>query len=317
MANGGNVILGQLNFATQRTGVWTTGNSYALDVVSDKYGLITFVRDSGYAVVGSARGNGLGVYGEWVPDREGATGAGVQGTAQGGRHPVREAAGVVGDGLARGAVGVRGFSFDNAGVDGQAASGSGVAGTSFRGTGVYGYSRSGPGIWGVTGNSNSYAGGFWGNVFVAGDFFVGGAKSAAVPHPDGSHRCMYAMECPESWFEDFGSGKLVRGKARIRLDRDFAALVRAGDYHVFLSATGDSNGLYVSRKARTGFEVREQRGGRSSLRFSYRVVARRRDIAGPRLAKVKLPSRPPTPRAPKPSAVPKLPKRSRRERSPR
>jgi hypothetical protein len=64
--------------------------------------------------------------------------------------------------------------------------------------------------------------------------------------------------------------------------------VRTGDYHVFLSAEGDSRGLYVRRKARWGFEVREQAGGSSSVRFSYRIVARRRDIAGPRLPKVKV-----------------------------
>ena len=34
---------------------------------------------------------------------------------------------------------------------------------------------------------------------------VGGIKSAAVPHPDGSHRQLYCMESPENWFEDFGN----------------------------------------------------------------------------------------------------------------
>ena len=33
-------------------------------------------------------------------------------------------------------------------------------------------------------------------------------RSAAVPHPDGFHRRLYCIECPESWFEDFGEGTL-------------------------------------------------------------------------------------------------------------
>jgi hypothetical protein len=97
------------------------------------------------------------------------------------------------------------------------------------------------------------------------------------------------MESPECWFEDFGKGKLVRGRAKVKLDRDFAAVVRTNNYHVFVTAEGDSNGLYVSSKNQRGFEVREQQKGNSSIRFSYRIVAKRKDIPGPRLPKVKLP----------------------------
>ena len=46
---------------------------------------------------------------------------------------------------------------------------------------------------------------------------------AAVSHPDGSHRLLYSLESPESWFEDFGEARLVDGKAEVRLDPDFAA----------------------------------------------------------------------------------------------
>jgi hypothetical protein len=54
---------------------------------------------------------------------------------------------------------------------------------------------------------------------------MGGPKSAAVPHPDGTTRILYCLECPESWFEDFGKGQLARGKAQIAFDPDFAAIV--------------------------------------------------------------------------------------------
>jgi hypothetical protein len=127
-------------------------------------------------------------------------------------------------------------------------------------------------------------------VLVNGSFTVlGGPKSAAVRHPDGSHRRLYSVESPESWFEDFGAGKLKKGRAEVKLDRDFAVLVRRNDYHVFLTPLADSQGLYVSKKSPSSFEVREQQGGTSSITFSYRVVARRKDIEGRRLEKVKVP----------------------------
>jgi hypothetical protein len=44
--------------------------------------------------------------------------------------------------------------------------------------------------------------------------------------------------------------------------------------------------------------VREQQGGKSNLRFSYRIVAKRKDIDGERLAKITLPKAPAI--APKP-----------------
>ena len=106
-----------------------------------------------------------------------------------------------------------------------------------------------------------------------------------MPFPDGSLRRLYAIESPENWFEDFGETRLTKGKATVKIDAGFAAVVRGG-YHVFVSPYGDSNGLYVTQRSRRGFVVREQNGGKSSIAFSYRVVAKRKDIAGPRLPKV-------------------------------
>jgi hypothetical protein len=152
------------------------------------------------------------------------------------------------------------------------------------GRGVVGESRNG---WAVLGSTTTgWAGVFHGRAIVFGGFFVwGGPKSAVVPHPDGSHRQLYTLESPESWFEDFGRGEVVNGRGRVELDPDFAAVVRSDDYHVFLSPEGNSNGLFVSERAPDGFEVREQRRGRSRLSFSYRVAARRRDVEVERLAR--------------------------------
>ena len=114
---------------------------------------------------------------------------------------------------------------------------------------VYGLSARGHGLVGATaaagaaavvgatnGVAGAYAAAFYGPVIVGGAFtVVGGPKSAAVPHPDGSHRRMYCMESPESWFEDFGKGQLECGQASVQIDPDFAAVVDLEDYQVFLT----------------------------------------------------------------------------------
>ena len=104
--------------------------------------------------------------------------------------------------------------------------------------------------------------------------------------------------------------QLVNGRARVRLDPDFNALVQGDRYQVFLTPEGDCNGLYVSAKNANGFEVRELKGGTSTLAFSYRVVAKRRDIVGPRLEKVDLLAAPALRRCPAPPVLP--PRRPRR-----
>jgi hypothetical protein len=97
----------------------------------------------------------------------------------------------------------------------------------------------------------------------------------------------YAMQSPENWMEDFGSGELERGVAVIRIDSAFAETVTAdASYHVFITPNGDSKGLYVIRKTATTFEVRESGGGVSSLSFDYRIVAKRRGYEAQRLTDV-------------------------------
>jgi len=232
-------------------------------------------------------------------------------------------------GISTSNVGVHGISTSNVGILGEATAASnaspGVYGSATRGYGVFGFSQNrngvagqsgggfagcvgfagapgGYGIYGGTAVQGGYAGGFAGPVLVVGDFTVsGGAKNAAVPHPDGTHRLLYCQESPEPWFEDFGDAKLVNGRAQVKLDPNFAAVVHSDKYLIYLTPEGDTKGLYVSGKDPAGFEVRETQGGTGSLTFNYRVVARRKDIPGPRLEKVKLPElikelkRPPEP----------------------
>ncbi|HLH21988.1 MAG TPA: hypothetical protein VK066_05670 [Chloroflexota bacterium] len=185
-------------------------------------------------------------------------------------------------------------------IQGASNSNVGVLGTSNSSIGGYFSSGTSTGLY-ATGPGAGFAARFDGPVQVNGAFTVlGGPKSAAVPHPDGSYRRLYCTEAPESWFEDFGRAQLVNGQARVPLDADFAALVHADSYQVFAFPEGDCNGLYVSGRTAAGFEVRELKGGTSTLPFSYRLVAKRKDLAGPRLEKVEVAAVPPRPAAPQP-----------------
>jgi hypothetical protein len=189
-----------------------------------------------------------------------------------------------------------------AGVFGTSDQGPGVIGTSRVRMGLYGLSTANAGVVGETTsplaagghffgadrtNPQSYAGRFEGNVRVLGDLTVdgqifAGVKDAIVPFPDGSKRVLHCMESPEHWFEDFGAGKLKRGRAVVKIDADFAKVIKRSDYHVFLTPCGDCRGLYVRRQGGLSFEVRELAGGTSSAAFSYRIVGRRKDIKGHR-----------------------------------
>jgi len=132
-----------------------------------------------------------------------------------------------------------------------------------------------------------------GNLDISGNLTVSGSKSARVKLQDGRNVALYAVESPENWFEDFGTGSLRSGAAQVSLDAGFLQTVDTStDYHVFLTPKGDCRGLYVASTSPTGFVVRELGSGNSSIAFDYRVVAHRRGFETVRLQEVKLPQGP-------------------------
>lgn len=92
-------------------------------------------------------------------------------------------------------------------------------------------------------------------------------------------------------------------------------MVRVDDYHVFLTIEGECNGLYISKRTRKAFEVRELGNGRSNVAFSYRIVARRRDWTGRRFEKVTVP--PPIDRRTEKVELGEAPRKERVIRRPR
>jgi hypothetical protein len=252
----------------------------------------------------SATGANFGVYGEVVS----AAGFAVFGrNASGGTAVMGELPGTTN----QNGIAVYGRNNSSYTGPGPGAGGFGVYGLSARGHGLVGATAAagGAAVVGATnGVAGAYAGVFYGPVVISGDFtVVGGAKSAAVPHPDGTHRRMYCVESPESWFEDVGEGQLACGQSEVALDPEFAALIAADNYHVFLTEYGRHSDLYVAERTRQGFRV-EAKDATSASRFSWRVMAKRGDIPGPRLEAVTIPPEPVLPAVPDaPVATPTTP----------
>jgi hypothetical protein len=244
---------------------------------------------AGIASVGS--GNGVhGILGGPSDMNPQTSGSGVLGESN-----VRRGIGLSGITSGYEGIGVYGFSSDplGAGVHGIGPSGGVMGLLSKQNADAYACGVFGAASFPSGSPPVGYAGGFFGPVFIWGNLtVVGGAKSAAVKHSDGSHRLLYCLESPESWFEDFGEAKLVKGKARVKLSRDFLAVIKKGSYHVFVTPYGPSAGLYVSKRSSDGFLVEEQGGGKSNLKFSYRIVAKRKDISAKRFARIRLPKVP-------------------------
>lgn len=128
------------------------------------------------------------------------------------------------------------------------------------------------------------AGGSGAAVYAAGDLVASGNKSAVLRTSRG-HRLMSVIESPEVWFEDFGEGQLVNGRAHVELDPLFLETVTINAEHpmkVFIQLRDDCRGTYV-KASTTGFDVFELQGGTSNASFSYRVVAKRKGYEGQRL----------------------------------
>lgn len=131
---------------------------------------------------------------------------------------------------------------------------------------------------------SSFYGGYC-NFLANGTLSCSGGLTTVVPTESNKKVQVYSVQSPENWFEDFGSGQLAGGVARVQLETTFAQTVNVGvDYHVFVTPKGDCKGLYVTNENAGGFEVHELGGGQSNIAFDYRIVARRKGYENLRLA---------------------------------
>jgi hypothetical protein len=259
--------------------------------------------------------NGTGVLGQC----DGASGTGIKGVSASGAPIIGS---VEGSGSAtNGNAGVLGKGTSGPGVQGQSTAGHGLIGYTAATDGhaaLIGYAQAAGGVGLIgraPGSAGAWAGVFYGDLAVNGALQVYGApKNAVIKHPkDGTYRALYCTESPESWFEDVGEGTLSGDRATITLDPDFAVLVHTDRYHVFLTPYGPRQ-LHVAERTARGFTVvatpTEAPASGDSKQpegvgtFSWRVMAKRKDIAGERLAKVTPPL---PPKAVTPFVVPETP----------
>jgi hypothetical protein len=166
----------------------------------------------------------------------------------------------------------------NQGVLGRANNGAGVQGEATEGTGVEGTTETGVGVLGRA-TGNGVAGRFVGRTVVQGNLEVsGGLTATTVASQDGGSQQLFAPATPDPWVEDLGEAKIVRGRAVIRLRKEFDNLVRSRDYQIFLTEYGNLGGVFVAKRGAHGFVVKARRGRRARGRVGYRVVARRTDV---------------------------------------
>jgi hypothetical protein len=88
---------------------------------------------------------------------------------------------------------------------------------------------------------------------------------------------MLFAKAPKTACGDFGTAKLKRGRVVVKLDADFAKVIKGGDYRVFVTPEGDCRGLYVHRKSASTFEVHELTGGKVEHRV---FLSHRRSAQG-------------------------------------
>lgn len=194
--------------------------------------------------------------------------------------------------------GIVSYGVDVTNGNGIAAAGNSVAIGSFAGGSGGTFFGQTMGVYGI---ANSSANNTWGGYFSnagsgagASYAYVGGKTSAGtnrkiegngtvntiVKDLKGNLVTLTCPEAPEILFEDYGIGQLENGKAHIDLDPIFAKNVTINEKHplrVFIQLEGECNGVYVTNKTKTSFDVVELNGGKSNVKFVYHVVANRAD----------------------------------------
>lgn len=121
-----------------------------------------------------------------------------------------------------------------------------------------------------------------GNRFGATNYKIIGATtvSSIVKDLENKPRITNCPEAPEILFMDFGSSQLVNGKAHVDIDPILSKNITVNEKHplrVLIQLEGECNGVYVSAKSQSGFDVIELQGGLSNVPFTWFVSANRAD----------------------------------------
>jgi hypothetical protein len=129
-------------------------------------------------------------------------------------------------------------------------------------------------------------------IFGSGEYLVNSTCVAGCSASAAAVRRVqtYVARSSQPTIEDNGEAQLVNGFTYVRMDPAFVNVIdQRSVYSVSITPEGNSNGLYVSQKTLTGFAVRENNGGKSTLAFEYRIVAKPFDSIAKRLPMVDIP----------------------------
>ncbi len=102
-----------------------------------------------------------------------------------------------------------------------------------------------------------------------------GTVATCVPDLNGNAVTLHAPETPEFYFQDYGQAQLSNGRAHISIDPILAKNVTINELHplrVFVQLEGDCNGVYVTNKTATGFDVVELNNGTSNVAFQWSII---------------------------------------------
>ncbi|MBN2681564.1 MAG: hypothetical protein JXR58_03595 [Bacteroidales bacterium] len=173
---------------------------------------------------------------------------------------------------------------------------SGGSGNSGYSVGLYAFAEGADqdvfGVMGIaSGNFVNSKGGYfdatssWGNryAYVADEFngrkILGtGSVSEIIPTANHGRITLTCPESPEYWYIDYGSTKLINGKAHVELDPILSDIIIVDENNPIKVFIQDniltSNGIVVVNKSATGFDLIEKNGGTSNGEIDYTIVAK-------------------------------------------
>ena len=113
----------------------------------------------------------------------------------------------------------------------------------------------------------------------------GGSVSEIVPTPTHGRVTLICPESPEYWYQDYGTVKLVNGKAHVDLDPILADVIFVNDSNpirVFCTPVDMPyyNGVMITNRTQTGFDIIELNGGTHAGNIDYQLVAKPRTNYG-------------------------------------
>ncbi len=132
--------------------------------------------------------------------------------------------------------------------------------------------------------ANNYAGANFGYAYVANNGLnrkiTGfGSVSEIIPTPNHGRIMLTCPESPEYWYQDYGTVQLTNGHAHVDLDPILADVIFVNadnPLRVFCTPVDmpNFNGITVTNRTATGFDILELNGGNHSGILEYQLVVK-------------------------------------------